>query len=510
MISPWRRWACLVSWLACASCQDVTLIVGNFAAPVAGQASPPSAGESGSTSAGMAAASGAGGAAATHPSDALGVEMGARDQFCHGRGVALQSVANHVADCSPRAERELFSYALCACNELRLQGDGFSLDSFDSTQGTYLNSQSGAAVGVNASLSQLATDTQLLGSLRVAGAGSIALPGTNFLVADDFKTNAALQANGAGTKFGRDLWVASDIHAPQDAIVVGRDAYQAPGHTGIRSLSVAGTAYTSTDFSVPPPCPCDDAALLDIPALVDQARTMNDNAAAGWSADALSVGLLGLITDLPCGRLFANTISVPSGTNATLTLHGRTALFVAGDVKVEAVATLFIATPAPAGQPPNTGELDLFIRGNLMLATTSTIFLGDNARPAALRVYVGGDIVMAYPSSIPLGAQLYAPNATVDVPVPASTGIAGDAYGSIFARNIRSSGKQRMHYDRAILHAGAECSAAAPQRCDGCQQCPGDLACVAGSCSACTRDADCCAPSVCTNGKCQSLVSNFP
>jgi hypothetical protein len=275
-------------------------------------------------------------------------------------------------------------------------------------------------------------------------------------------------------------------------------------------LSVAGTTYTSTDFSVPPPCPCDDAALLDIPALVDQARTMNDNDAAGWSPDALIVGLLGLSTDLPCGRLFANAITVPSASSATLTAHGRTALFVAGDVKVEAVATLLIAPADPAGQPPNTGELDLFIRGNLVLATTSTIVLGDKARPAALRVYVGGDVIMAFPSSIPLGAQLYAPHATVDIPVPASTGISSDAYGSIFARNIRSSGKQRMHYDRAILHAGAECKAAAPQRCDGCQQCPGDLACVAGSCSACTRDADCCAPSVCTNGTCQSLVSNFP
>lgn len=83
-----------------------------------------------------------------------------------------------------------------------------------------------------------------------------------------------------------------------------------------------------------------------------------------------------------------------------------------------------------------------------------------------------------------------------------------EPYGSILARNISASGKQRMHYDRAILHASAECNAPAPQRCDACQQCPGDLACVAGSCNACTRDADCCAPTTCSNGKCQTPVSN--
>ena len=82
-----------------------------------------------------------------------------------------------------------------------------------------------------------------------------------------------------------------------------------------------------------------------------------------------------------------------------------------------------------------------------------------------------------------------------------------DAGGSIFARNIRSLGTTKFHYDRAIVNADAECSAAAPQRCDGCYQCPGELACISGHCDACTTDSDCCSPSVCSDGKCQPLLT---
>jgi hypothetical protein len=511
MIRASRRWAGIVSWLLCCGCSDVTLVVGKFGVPAAGEAMAPSAGQGGARSdpsagVGMPATGGAGAPAMTQPVDRVGIEVGTHDQFCQGRGVALQSLhAGTATDCHAQIERRLFSYALCACNELRLQTDSFLLDSFDSSQGAYMKSQTGAAVGVNGSLAPLAGDTQLLGSVRVADGGSIALTGTNFFVSDDFRTNAALEAGTATARFARDLWVAGDIHAQQNALAVERDAYQTPGHTGISSLQIGGSAHPSTDFSVPPPCACDDAAPLDVAALVDQARIMNDNAASGWSPDSLSVGFFGLIADLPCGRLYAKSLVVPSGNGANLSVRGRTALFIDGDVTLGSTSTVNVAT-ADSG-----GELDLFIRGSIVIDATSTLTLGAAARPAALRVYVGGDIMVKPPiSTIPFHAQLYAPHASVELPAPNTLGILTEVHGSIFARNISVSSKQRMHYDRAILHASAECSAPAPQRCDACQECPGDLACVAGSCSACTRDADCCAPTTCANGKCQTLVSNAP
>jgi hypothetical protein len=176
---------------------------------------------------------------------------------------------------------------------------------------------------------------------------------------------------------------------------------------------------------------------------------------------------------------------------------------VAGDLTVAAIATLNILRPIASEK---LGELDLFIRGNLTLADNSSILAGDPARPAALRIYVAGEVSVGAASLLALGAQLYAPRATVTVP---ARNTMLDTWGSIFARDINTMGAQRLHYDRAILNASDECSAPAP-RCDGCYQCPGDLACIAGQCSACAGDADCCAPAVCSNGTCQPLVSKWP
>jgi hypothetical protein len=108
--------------------------------------------------------------------------------------------------------------------------------------------------------------------------------------------------------------------------------------------------------------------------------------------------------------------------------------------------------------------------------------------------------------ALAVAGQLYAPQAGLTSPVvTADTG----AYGAIFARTL-DMGVNRMHYDRAIMHAGRACDAPAPQRCDGCDQCPDELACKAGSSGDRVSDADCFAPAVCTNGKCQLPVSNWP
>jgi hypothetical protein len=228
------------------------------------------------------------------------IEPGSREQFCMGRGSALRATPTPgaAADCETRLERKLFSYALCACENMQLQGDSFFIDSFDSSRGAYAAGQTGAAVGVNGSLVQLANDTQILGSLFAAGTGVLAISGSGFLVAGDLETNTALQASQAGTRIARDVWIAGD-------------AYQAKGHTGIADVNVTGSVHNTSAFVVAPPCACDDASLLDIPALVAQARDSNDNALVGWSPDALSYGAwIADSKSIPCGRLFVNAISL--------------------------------------------------------------------------------------------------------------------------------------------------------------------------------------------------------
>jgi hypothetical protein len=151
---------------------------------------------------------------------------------------------------------------------------------------------------------------------------------------------------------------------------------------------------------------------------------------------------------------------------------------------------------------PGTGELDLFIRGDISVADGGSLALGDRARPGALRVFVGGAI-QGMPTLA--GAQLYAPHAVVNV-----IGAVVDLSGSVFAAGINFVGPRPFHYDRSVWEADASCAAAAPQRCDGCYQCPDHLACTAGSCAACSSDAECCAPSACVKGVCQLPVSAAP
>ena len=130
----------------------------------------------------------------------------------------------------------------------------------------------------------------------------------------------------------------------------------------------------------------------------------------------------------------------------------------------------------------------------------STLGLGSDTAPAAVRMYVAGEI--RGPGPFGLSGNLYAPQAAVEFQ-PLPNGL--QLYGSIMARSIRQFGSTQLHYDRAVQALDADCAAPAPQRCDHCYQCPEGLGCVAGSCGACALDADCCLPSVRTNGKCEPL-----
>jgi hypothetical protein len=168
----------------------------------------------------------------------------------------------------------------------------------------------------------------------------------------------------------------------------------------------------------------------------------------------------------------------------------RTALFIDGNVT---------ATNDFNFDPGTTGELDVFISGSLLITTASVV--GNVLRPFALRLYVG-DSFSAGLSTI--AAQVYAPNSGVQL-----SGTT-EFYGSLVAKGVVVSGAEHLHFDRAILEAGKTCSATPPVSCDSCNQCPGALACVAGSCSPCTRDADCCEPLSCSSGACGALVVPAP
>ncbi|HET8937742.1 MAG TPA: hypothetical protein VFN67_30065 [Polyangiales bacterium] len=92
-------------------------------------------------------------------------------EFCKGSGIAISSQRADAArtDCEARIERRVVAYGLCACEELRTDPASFSIDSFDSSRGAYSAGQTGGNVGVSSASLQLADNTQILGSLWVAG-----------------------------------------------------------------------------------------------------------------------------------------------------------------------------------------------------------------------------------------------------------------------------------------------------------------------------------------------------
>jgi|GEM_PF-1082283 len=493
-------------WLA-AACNDDTVIVGKLPRP-----SMPDAGRSES---GVDAAS-VGAAGSQPPRDAslavappvprldrtpytVAIETSSYSELCNGSGSVLTSVRadGSASPCEARVERRVFGYGLCACEALQIEGESFLIDSFDSSAGAYTAGETGGNVGLAGTRMTLAHDTQILGSLSIAGDGVLPLAAASLVVSGDLKSNAALQVRGGMQRIVRDLWAGSDVVVSAGSLRVEGDAYQASQHTGLDALSIGGVRHQS-ELEVPEPCRCDAAAPIAVDALVAQASEQHDNAAASFDPSALAVG--SLVTDahvLPCGRLYGTSLTLDGPSTFVWMAMGRTALFLQGDLRVAESSTLMVGAPL-------SGELDLFVAGNIEVAASATLSLGASTRPAAMRVFVGGEINAQ--GSIQLAAQLYAPNATFST---AANTVDLDQFGAIYARSIQLV-NDRFHYDRAILHTGPACVASQPVSCASCYECPEELACTAGTCQPCESDSDCCEPTVCTAGKCRPLVSSWP
>ena len=234
--------------------------------------------------------------------------------------------------------------------------------------------------------------------------------------------------------------------------------------------------------SVPAPCDCAAQPRIDIPAIVAEQATGNDNTTIGLTPGSL----MGLSTSttrtLPCGRYYVTGMQTTGGAHLTLNVTGRVALFVDGDVVVSGNFSVTLASGA---------ELDLFIARDVNVM--GTLMIGDPSHAARTRVYVGGDQSIALSNTAAIAANLYAPTSALQV-----SG-ALEVYGSLFSENIQASDRVTVHYDRAVLGAAADCDQ--PPSCQSCLDC-GNQACRNGACSPCTTTADCCAPLECIAGVC--------
>lgn len=390
---------------------------------------------------------------------ANGVPVDGSAKACPNGGPPIK-VGTGARDCLGTLAQTTFRWSLCSCHDFNVSAR-FETDAYDSRVGPYQPGELGGGVGVDRDVTGWSEAVVVGGTLWIAGTKQYSSSGP----ASSVKTDLHLGGS----------WKASTPFAVDGAAYVAGD---------LSGVTVAGK--TETVASVPPACDCSPQQLVPIADIVEAHRTANDNAVIGLDETALDDPGAAIRLDLPCGNYYFTNIQ--SSLALTVHVHGRTALYVAGDVSASSSLAFTL--------DPNA-ELDLFVAGTLK--ASDTFVFGSPSYPALSRAYIAGTAKIALSSDVRLAGELYAANSSELV-----WSAKNEIYGSVFAGSFHGSDKTTIHYDRAVLKAGDFCPPD-PEECGSCQDCH-NQACKKGVCSACTGDSDCCAPLVCNGGTCEPQV----
>jgi len=395
------------------------------------------------------------------------------DPFCRGSGSLVPIGAGDR--CAGDLGRRLFRFAVCACTTGSVSGR-LRTDSFYSPAGG--GAESAASLAANGSWSTN-SHTSIGGSIYTAGSDvrpALSLKGDG-VVAGDVRAGGDVTSSGT-YQIGGDLFAAGSVTVATGSLATVGKVHLAPGHTA-DGVTAAGGVVTEA-VVVPPPCDCTTS--LDVAAIVAPFAAESDDARSGVTARSLDHPAAPVA--LACGRYYFDTIA---GGDVTLSVAGRAAVFVAGDVSVGGALHLDLAPGA---------ELDLFVAGNVSL--TGPAFVGSPAAPAKVRVYSGGP-VFQLAADAKLGANVYAPRA--DVAIASNF----EMSGALHARSVAFSGDLTIHYDESVIDTvgcqppGGSCAT--------CNDCPAATpACRGGTCVPCVTNADCCAPLTCSAGACVAVL----
>jgi hypothetical protein len=373
---------------------------------------------------------------------------------CTGAGPVI-SVGDGLGGCVGYMAEVNFRWALCSCGALSVAAP-MTTDEFDSTLGPYAPGQRGGSIGFEGtfSMTQPGVFGGTLWSNSSSGIGA-SVPGS----------------------VGIDVRTGGNLSGP---LIVNRNAYVVG--TVSPQVVVGGSVFHPT--TIAPPCDCSAQQIVPVSAIVAAHRTPNnDNALIGLDPDVFNHSNRDLRLDLSCGNYYFSTINTNHA--VTIYVHGRAALYVDGDISPSG-PTFFALDP--------TAELDIFAAGTLHNAG-GAFTIGSPYYPALSRTYVAGGAMFHLTNNTRIGGNIYAPSALLNASAQA------EIYGSIFAASFAANSQTSVHYDRAVLTMGAECTGTASNTCQSCRDC-NNQACVNGTCGLCTTDADCCAPLSCVQGSC--------
>jgi hypothetical protein len=405
-----------------------------------------------------------------------GAVLGDASGFCAGHGpIPLPGTTDQcTGDLA-----HLFRFAACACRSFLVSGQ-LATDAFDSSADAGPSVTNAASIAANGALATNA-HTSVGGSVWAGGQGlaagtpAVALKGDGTIAHD---VQAGGQVAVAGIfQVGGDVFADGDVTIQSGSLSVVGAVHQPAGNSA--AGVTAGGGIVNGPVQVLPPCDCSNP--INVGSLVAARATSNDDAAIGLAVTALDQPS-GTVT-LPCGQYYVDGIT-GGAAPLSLAIDGRVALFVGSDVNV---SQGFQITLAPGA------ELDLFVAGNVSIQGTTS--LGDVNAPARVRVYVGGSS-FTLSADATVGANVYAPNAVLQFASSFTM------WGAVFAGDLQFSGDFKIHYDTSVLQTQGCTPAGTP--CKTCDDCAGSTpACKAGTCSACSTNADCCAPLVCNLGSCE-------
>ncbi len=387
------------------------------------------------------------------------VAVGPDPKQCAGGGPPIR-IGDGPLDCLGTLAQTTFRWSLCSCTDLNVSA-ALSTDAYDSSVGPYQPGELGGGVAADRNVTNWSEAVTVGGTLWIAGSDSYSSSGPPSSVKGDLHL--------AGS------WKASTPFTVDGAAYLGGT---------LSGVTVKGKTTPVT--AVAPACDCTPDKLIPIAAIVKAHQADNEDAAIGLDPAVFEKPGAPLRLDLPCGNFYLTAIDVSLA--LTIHVHGRAALYVAGDVAASSSLAFTLEPDA---------ELDLFVAGTLK--ASDTFVFGSPNYPALSRAYIGGSAKIALSDDVRLGGELYAASSEQLV-WSAKNAI----YGSIFAGNFRSSDVTNIHYDRGVLRAGDKCPPD-PHECGSCEDCH-NQACKNGVCGECGADSDCCSPLVCIGGSCQPQI----
>ncbi|MEL6181925.1 MAG: hypothetical protein AAFS10_23390, partial [Myxococcota bacterium] len=173
------------------------------------------------------------------------------------------------------------------------------------------------------------------------------------------------------------------------------------------------------------PCSCGSNQIIDVAAEVAARRTSNDNLSLPNTIGTVDM-------TLTSGEYFIQDPGTLVG-SAQLTIQGRVALFVEGDL--ESVGNLNI-------QLAENAELEMWVSGLISSVGNLNVSVANADRPRAFKLYMGGSgAALVNVGNANLVGAIYAPE--VDIEYVGNLTV----HGALFARNLKGTGNLVLVHD---------------------------------------------------------------